>query len=99
VAGVAVLAIMVRSRRERTANGTRPSLKAIDVTGVLTFAVIAGLAFTGSDALRDHLADYGRGGCAVVLALVMFASLLVVPFTEQYAREVTPAQSGTPPCS
>jgi hypothetical protein len=92
VACVAVIVIVIRSRSERTANGTNPSLKIIDVSGVVTFAVIAVLAFTGSDSLRGHLADYGRGGCAAVLALVMFASLLVMPFTEQYARESTPRE-------
>jgi hypothetical protein len=92
VACLAVIPIVIRSRSERTANGTRPSLKIIDVSGIVTFAVIAVLAFTGSDSLREHLADYGRGGCAVVLALVMFASLLVMPFTEQYARESTPPE-------
>jgi hypothetical protein len=92
VACVATIAIVIRSRSERTAKGDRPSLKIIDVSGIVTFAVIAVLAFTGSHNLRDHLADYGRGGCAVVLALVMFASLLVVPFTEQYARESTPPE-------
>jgi hypothetical protein len=92
IAAVAVVGIIIRSRRERTTDGTHPSLKIIDVSGVVTFAVIAVLAFTGSDSLRAHLADYGRGGCAVVLALVMFASLLVMPFTEQYARESTPRE-------
>jgi hypothetical protein len=92
VACLAVIVIVIRSQSERTAKGTRPSLKIIDVSGIVTFAVIAVLAFTGSDSLRDHLADYGRGGCAVVLALVMFASLLVMPFTEQYARESTPPE-------
>jgi hypothetical protein len=96
-AGVAVVGIAVRSLRTRTPNGTRPSVKIIDVTGVITFAVIAGLAFAGSHSLRDHLADYGRGGCALVLAIVMFGSLLVVPFTEQYARESTPRQYWTSP--
>jgi hypothetical protein len=92
VAGLAVIAIVVRSRSERTAEGARSSLKIIDVTGIVTFAVIAVLAFTGSGSLRDNLADYGRGGCAIVLALVMFGSLLVTPFTEQYARESTPRE-------
>jgi hypothetical protein len=31
--------------------------------------------------------DYGRGGSALVLATVMLASVAIVPFTEQLARE------------
>jgi hypothetical protein len=92
IAAVAVVGIIIWSRRERAVDGSHPSLKIIDISGVVTFAVIAVLAFTGSDSLRSHLADYGRGGCALVLALVMFASLLVMPFTEQYAREMTPRE-------
>jgi hypothetical protein len=68
------------------------SLKIIDVSGVLTFASITVIAFVSDDSVRHHLVDYGRGGAALILAIVMFASLLVMPFTEQYARESVPEQ-------
>jgi hypothetical protein len=68
------------------------SLKIIDASGVLTFAVITAIGFVSGDPVRRHLVDYGRGGAALILALVMFASLLFMPFTEQYARESVPEQ-------
>jgi hypothetical protein len=38
------------------------------------------------------MARYARGIAAAVLALIAFGSLLVTPFTEQYARESVPKQ-------
>jgi hypothetical protein len=73
------------------------SLKLIDATGVVTFAAMTAIAFAGNDAVRRHIVDYGRGGCALVLGLVMLASILVTPFTEQYARESVPQQYWTSP--
>ena len=91
LAGLLTVAIVAWGMRER-ADGSRSSLKAIDAAGIVTFATMAALAFTGSPALHEHIADYGRGSCALILALVMLGSLLVVPFTEQYARESVPRQ-------
>jgi hypothetical protein len=68
------------------------SLKIIDASGVLTFAAITVIAFVSDDSVRHHLVDYGRGGAALILAAVMFGSLLFMPFTEQYARESVPEQ-------
>ncbi|MGH3380163.1 MAG: hypothetical protein ACRDP6_36070 [Actinoallomurus sp.] len=90
LAGLLTVAIVAWGMRERAADGSRRRLKVIDAAGILTFAAMAALAFTGSPALREHIADYGRGSCALILALVMLSSLLVVPFTEQYARESVP---------
>jgi hypothetical protein len=89
-AAVVSFVIAVRGLRDRTVDGRRSSLKVIDVAGVVTFAVMTVLAITGSHGLRQHIADYGRGACALVLAVIMLTSLLVVPFTEQYAREQVP---------
>jgi hypothetical protein len=58
----------------------------VDAAGVVTFAVLAVVGFAGDHHTRELLVNYGRGGCAVVLALVMLASACTVPFTEQYAR-------------
>jgi hypothetical protein len=90
VAGLMTLAIAGYGMRGRTADGHRSSLKVIDASGVVTFTVMTVLAFAGSHDLRQDIVDYGRGACALVLALVMLGSLLVVPFTEQYARESVP---------
>jgi hypothetical protein len=85
VATVLALAIAVYNTRGS-------SLKIIDASGVVTFAAITVIAFVSGDPVRRHLVDYGRGGAALVLAIVMFASLLFMPFTEQYARESVPEQ-------
>ena len=92
VAGLLTVVITVKGVNERTADGHRSSLKIIDVAGIITFAAMTALAFAGSDDLRRNIVDYGRGTCALILAVVMLGSLLVVPFTEQYAREQTPQQ-------
>jgi cytochrome bd-type quinol oxidase subunit 2 len=90
VAGVLTLGIAIKGVSDRTADGSRSTLKVIDVAGIVTFAVMTVLAFTGSHGVREHIVDYGRAACALVLAIVMLGSLLVVPFTEQYAREQVP---------
>jgi hypothetical protein len=92
VAGLMTLAITVRARSERLPDGRRSSLKIIDVAGIVTFAVMTVLAFTGDHGLRQHIVDYGRCVCALILAVVMLGSLLIMPFTEQYAREQVPQQ-------
>lgn len=85
--GAAVLALVFTVR-----NGAHERVKIIDIAGITTFGVIAALAFLGSSGLKDNLAEYGRGGSALVLAAVMLGSLLFVPFTEQYARESVPQE-------
>jgi hypothetical protein len=80
LAGVGSLVLVVRGRMQGGA-------KIIDVAGVITFAALAAIGFAGDEHTRQLLVDYGRGGCAVVLALVMLVSVYTVPFTEQYARE------------
>ncbi len=90
VAAVAICVIAVRGMRVRTIDGRRCSIKVIDVAGAVTFSVMAVLAFTGSDGVQQHIVDYGRAVCALILAVIMLGSLLIVPFTEQYAREQIP---------
>lgn len=92
LAGLLTLGIVVSGWSGRTAYGSRSRLKIIDVMGIVTFVAMAALAFTGSGDVREHIVDYGRGACVLVLALVMLGSLLAVPFTEQYARESVPRQ-------
>jgi hypothetical protein len=72
--------------------GRRNGIKIIDIAGVITFAGMTVLAFAGNEAVKAHVADYGRGGSTLLLALVMLGSVLVIPFTEQYARETVPQQ-------
>jgi hypothetical protein len=91
-AALIVVGLTVKGFQDRMPDGHRPSLKIIDEAGIVTFTVMAILAFTGSDSLRRNIVDYGRGACALILAVVMLGSILLVPFTEQYAREQVPRQ-------
>jgi hypothetical protein len=79
LAGIGSLVLAIRGART-------DGLKTIDAAGVVTFAALAAIGFTGSHQVQEQLVNYGRGGCAVVLALVMLISVYTVPFTEQYAR-------------
>ena len=59
--------------------------------------MIAAIAFAVDPATGDTLARYARGIAAALLSLIAFASLLFVPFTEQYARESVPEQFWSSP--
>jgi hypothetical protein len=85
VSAIVAAAIMFRNR------GTA-GFKIIDVAGVISFTVLAVVAFVSSDSVDRHIADYGRGGTTLLLGLVMLGSVLAIPFTEQYARELVPQQ-------
>jgi hypothetical protein len=65
---------------------TKTGLNLIDGAGVVTFGALTALAAVSSDAVRQDIVDYGRGGAAAVLALVMLVSAVTVPFTESIAR-------------
>lgn len=71
------------------AHGRSP--KVLEVTGALVFAAfgVVGIVDPAADAF---LADYGRSLATLILAVVIFALLPVMPFTEQYARETVPQQ-------
>ena len=68
----------------------RKGVSVIDVTGLVTFGILTTVVLLGGPAVKVWVVDYGRGGCAIVLALVMAVSAITVPFTEQYARDVVP---------
>jgi hypothetical protein len=78
------LTLMIRGRGR--------GLKTLDVTGVVTFGALAAYCFTGGTDAASWVADYGRGTAAVVVGVVMLGSALLVPFSEQYARESVPQQ-------
>ncbi len=63
------------------------SVKMIDVLGIVLFGAMAAVAAVGGVSVENKVIDFGRGGAALVLGLVMLVSALFVPFTEQYARE------------
>jgi hypothetical protein len=67
------------------------------VLALAAFVGIAAIAFAVDPAGGDTLARYARGIAAGLLSLIAFASLLFVPFTEQYARESVPEQFWSSP--
>ena len=70
----------------------RGGYKILDVTGIVTFAGLAVIAYAGGDGAERWVADYGRGASTLILAAAMFVSVLTVPFTEQYARQSAPPE-------
>jgi hypothetical protein len=68
----------------------RPKL--LELFAILIFAALTIAALTADASTADTLARYARAISAGGLALTAFASLLFVPFTEQYARESVPRQ-------
>jgi hypothetical protein len=64
--------------------------KILDLGAVATFAGFAVVAFTADATVARDVTRYARGISAGMLSLLAFASLLFVPFTEQYARESAP---------
>ncbi len=68
----------------------RPKL--LELGAVATFIGFVLVAFLADGATGHWVARYARGIAAAVLALITFASLLWVPFTEQYARDSVPEQ-------
>ncbi|WP_433273251.1 hypothetical protein ACQPZA_21860 [Pseudonocardia xinjiangensis] len=67
------------------------SPKVLEVTGAVAFAgiAVASLVDPRADAF---LAAYGRSIATWTLAVVIFAMLPIMPFTEQYARESVPKE-------
>ncbi len=91
-AAVAALAAAALSLIFLVKDSQESRVKVIDATGVLTFGVLAFFGFSGGQSVTDWIADYGRGTAALVLAVIMLASAITVPFTEQYARESVPRE-------
>jgi hypothetical protein len=85
VALVASLVIAVRSV-------VRGSPKLLEIGAVVVFAGFAIVAFTVDASTAAWVARYARAIAAALLALIAFGSLLVSPFTEQYARESVPRE-------
>jgi hypothetical protein len=67
------------------------SPKLLEVTGAVVFAAF-GIVGAVNPAVDAFLADYGRALAAVILAVVIFALLPVLPFTEQDDRETVQQQ-------
>ncbi|HYB25650.1 MAG TPA: hypothetical protein VEF89_03465 [Solirubrobacteraceae bacterium] len=61
--------------------------KVLELGAVITFAAFTVAAFAVDPTVAHWLERYARAIAAGLLSLIAFGSLLVVPFTEQYARE------------
>ena len=61
--------------------------KVLELGAVVIFAAFVVVSFVADHHTGTDVARYARGIAAAGLALIAFASLLFVPFTEQYARE------------
>jgi hypothetical protein len=85
VALLAALAISVPSLLKG-----RP--KMLELAAVAAFAGFTAVALFADSAADVDVARYARAIAAAGLAVTAFGSLLLVPFTEQYARESVPRQ-------
>jgi hypothetical protein len=89
----ALLASVWIAGRSVRAGGT----KVLELGAVLAFLAFTVVAF-GADPATAHFLDrYARAIAAGLLATIAFGSLLVVPFTEQYARESVPRELWSSP--
>ena len=64
---------------------------------MLAFVGFTVVAFKADPATAAFVDRYARAIAAGLLATIAFGSLLVVPFTEQYARESVPRQLWSSP--
>ncbi len=91
--GALVIAIGVCMYSAR--NGGRP--KMIEIAAVFTFIGFTIVAFVADPSVVHWLTRYARAVAAGVLSLLVFGSLLFVPFTEEYAREMVPEEHWNSP--
>jgi hypothetical protein len=73
----------------------RPKL--LELGAVIAFIGFTAVAFTADASLGEFVERYARAIAAALLALIAFASLVTVPFTEQYAREEIPRELWSTP--
>jgi hypothetical protein len=64
--------------------------KILELAAVISFAGLSLVVLAIDPGSADTLHRYARGIAAGLLALIAFGSLLLTPFTEQYARESVP---------
>jgi hypothetical protein len=87
----AVLALLVALGLVIGSTRRGESVKLLEITAVVVFGGYAVVSFVDPSA-DAFLAAYGRALAALLLAVVIFASLPVAPFTEQYARDSVPRE-------
>jgi hypothetical protein len=73
----------------------RPKL--LELGAVIAFIGFTAVAFAADATLGEFVERYARAIAAALLALIAFASLVGVPFTEQYARDEVPRELWSSP--
>lgn len=66
--------------------------KILNLGSLVLFAVIAVVGFVGGPAVDRWLFEWGRPLVGVVLGLYVLATVPVMPFTEEYARQTVPRE-------
>jgi hypothetical protein len=89
----ALLASVVIAARSVRAGG----VKVLELGAVLAFVAFTVVAVTADPATAAFVDRYARAIAAGLLSLIALGSLLVVPFTEQYARETVPRRLWSSP--
>ncbi len=90
--GALLISVLIAARSIRAG-----AAKLIELGAVVAFVGFTVAAFTADPATGAFLARYARAIAAAVLSTIAFGSLLVTPFTEQYARESIPRELWSSP--
>lgn len=90
--GALLTSVLVAARSIRAG-----AAKLIELGAVVTFVGFTVVAFKADPATGAFVARYARAIAAAVLSTIAFGSLLVTPFTEQYARESVPRRLWSSP--
>lgn len=91
-AGALLTSVLIAARSIRAG-----AAKLIELGAVVAFVAFTVAAFAADPATGAFVARYARAIAAGFLSTIAFGSLLVVPFTEQYARESVPRQRWSSP--
>jgi hypothetical protein len=94
LASVAALVIAIGISLPGILKG-RPKL--LELGAVIAFIGFTVVAFAADASLGEFVERYARAIAAALLALIAFASLTAVPFTEQYARDEVPRELWSSP--
>lgn len=89
----ALLASVLIAARSVRAGGA----KLLEQGAVLAYIGFTVVAFHADPATAAFVDRYARAIAAAILSTIAFGSLLVFPFTEQYARESVPRQLWSSP--
>jgi hypothetical protein len=91
-AGALLVSVLIAARSARSGGA-----KVLELGAVLAFVAFTVVAFTADPGTAVFVDRYARAIAAGLLSLIALGSLLVVPFTEQYARETVPRQFWSSP--